>query len=167
MTDVSTDSKKSNLILWEKGKSGNPAGRPKGAVGLAGYIRERSDNGKVMVTLLLRIAECTDEHLDGHKVTIDHRLEAVRILLNRGFGRPVEQLVVEGSQSLSDIIAQAYKRRQVGDGETIKDARATIKDASQEGEQAPRGADESVDEKKEVARDSKTGNRIRGEGGAT
>ncbi len=119
-------------------------------MGLAGYVREHTHGGKALVNLLVRIATCETEQLDAHKVTMDHRLEAIRILLNRGFGRPVEQVVLgAGAATLSDVIMQHFQRPAVGEGAEAEDAQPTLKDASK----APR--------------DSQAGDAKRGEGAAS
>ena len=142
--------------------------------------------GTEVADFLLNVLRYEVKEFDGCKVTMDHRMEAARILLNRGFGRPVEQLVVEGSSSLSDIIARAYARRQVdgGEGERIKDAPSAVVEgeggegidegkepkvidavSAQAGEKAQESAGEEGEGKKNLSRDSKGENRNRGAGG--
>ncbi len=135
---------------WKPGQSGNPAGRPKGCVGLAGYVREHTHDGKKLVNLLVRIAECETESLDKHKVTLDHRLEAIRILLNRGFGRPVEQVVLGGgAATLTDVIMQHFQAKQVE--QAAESMQESLKDAG----------------KPDESRDSQAENAKRGEGAAS
>ena len=161
------------LHPWEPGQSGNPAGRPKGAVGLARYIREHSLDGRVLADFLLRLVHCEGVVMDLCKVTMDHRLEAVRILLNRGFGRPVEQLVVEGgASSISDIIAQVYARRQAAieasaDEQGLKAVPSVVVEGEggSAGVEAQGSADGGEDGKGNSDRDSKAGDRKRGAGG--
>lgn len=175
------------LQPWRKGQSGNSNGRPGGAPGLAKYIRDHSLEGREVADFLLRVLRCEKTSLDKCKVTMDHRMEAARILLNRGFGRAVETMVIGGSSSLSDIIARAYQRRQVdageGEGERIKDAQVTVVEgeggrvdagegpkvidavSAPAGEAAQESAGEEGEGKKNLSRDSKGENRNRGAGG--
>ncbi len=147
--------------MWKPGQSGNPAGRPKGAVGLAGYIREQSDNGKLFVDLLIRVAMCETEYLDKHKVTLDHRLEAMRILLNRGYGRAVDTLVLGGGgSSLSEIIVQHFEQREA---ERVKDTQTVVVQGTGGGT----GAGDGEQGKTNLSRDSKASERIRGAGGGS
>ncbi len=152
--------------MWKKGQSGNPAGRPKGAVGLAGYVRKHTGDGQKLVDLLLRIVECPDDKLDAHKVTIDHRLEAVRILLNRGFGRSVDTLVLGGGAvTLESVIMQHFGLAPGGDAVAAKPA--SLKEAG--APQAGAAAQEQVDgttQPAEKPRDSREENAKRGEGAA-
>ncbi len=115
-------------LPWKPGQSGNPRGRPSGARGLARYIREHTDDGRKLADFLLRVVDCEDGKVGDCKITMDHKLEAVRILLNRGFGRPVEQIAVDGGASLSDLILAAYRRRESRESQIIKDVNATIAD---------------------------------------
>jgi len=66
---------------WTKGISGNPAGRPKDTIGP--LARERSIDAFNTIVALL---ESKDEKV---------RLRAAEIILERGFGKPVQQ--IEGS----------------------------------------------------------------------
>ena len=45
-----------NLSPWKPGQSGNPSGRPKGTMDLAGYVLETTDDGKELVDALVSIA---------------------------------------------------------------------------------------------------------------
>ncbi len=67
--------------LWRPGVSGNPGGRPKG---VASYVREQTQDGREIVDYLLRYVR--GETDCGHR----ERLEAVKILFDRGFGRAPE-----------------------------------------------------------------------------
>lgn len=63
---------------WVKGQSGNPAGRPRG---LIKAIRRLTKDGVILATYLVQVLQ--DVGLD-HK----YRLEAARLLAERGFAKP-------------------------------------------------------------------------------
>ena len=66
-----------------KGKSGNPGGRPKGAI--ADLQREMREHAPLAMATLVEI--CTNK---GAKNS--DRVAAAREILDRGFGRPVTQI---------------------------------------------------------------------------
>ncbi len=67
------------------GQSGNPGGRPKG---LAANIREATSNGEEIIDLLTAVMR--GDKINGKLPRLDHRIEACRLLLDRGWGRPVQ-----------------------------------------------------------------------------
>ena len=69
---------------WPKGVSGNPGGRPKG---VAAYIREQTKDCQELVDRLIKVArgETGASQRDQN--------EAMKILLERGLGRPTETVL--------------------------------------------------------------------------
>ncbi len=65
------------------GQSGNPGGRPRG---LAANIREATSNGEEIIDLLTAVMR--GDKMNGKLPRLDHRIEACRLLLDRGWGRP-------------------------------------------------------------------------------
>ena len=92
-----------NLSPWKPGQSGNPSGRPKGTKDLAGYVPETTDGGKELVDALVSIARGVMPNVpvqEGSRPRKDQQvrpadqLEAIEMLLDRGFGRSSQQLDV-------------------------------------------------------------------------
>lgn len=79
-----------------KGVSSNPGGRPKG---LAALVRERTKDGKVLVDLMLTIAEGRDE-----KATSADKVSAIKWLAERGFGKVADQTEHSLGESFYDLI---------------------------------------------------------------
>lgn len=74
---------------FKKGHSGNPAGPKKSlAKTVAEAVREKSHNGLRWVKELDKIAM--------GKETTKNRLDAIRMLLERGFGRPPQEVQLSG-----------------------------------------------------------------------
>jgi hypothetical protein len=69
---------------WKKGQSGNVLGRPKGCLGLARYVSSVTGGGKALVDFLVLVAEGKVPELKRE------RMRAIELLLDRGFGRPVQ-----------------------------------------------------------------------------
>jgi hypothetical protein len=66
---------------WVKGKSGNPNGRPKDP--FAVQIRERTNNGKLLVDKAFQLLESDDE---------DIQVKALNWLGDRGWGKPMSTM---------------------------------------------------------------------------
>ena len=97
-----------NLSPWQPGQSGNPSGRPKGTRDLAGYVLETTDGGKELVDALVSIARGVMPNVlaqEGSRPRKDQQvrpadqLNAIEMLLDRGFGRSPQQLDIAHSVS--------------------------------------------------------------------
>ena len=97
-----------NLSPWKPGQSGNPSGRPRGTRDLACYVLETTNGGKELVDALLSIARGAMPSValqEGSRPRKDQQvrpadqLKAIEMLLDRGFGAPLQQLDVAHSVS--------------------------------------------------------------------
>jgi hypothetical protein len=94
----------SNLTPWPKGVSGNPGGRPKAAIsGFAASIRQATKEGKLLWDFAVRVLEgketTTAIGAAGEAIeigpSIKDRLEAMKWLANRGFGRELTEQEID------------------------------------------------------------------------
>ena len=93
---------------WKPGQSGNPSGRPKGTRDLSGYVLETTDGGRELVDALVSLARGIMPNVavqEGSRPRKDQRvrpadqLKAIEMLLDRGFGRSLQQLDIAHSVS--------------------------------------------------------------------
>ena len=97
-----------NLTHWQPGQSGNPSGRPRGTRDLAGYVLETTDGGEELVDALVSIvrgvvpsvaAQEGSRPRNDQQVRPADQLKAIEMLLDRGFGRSLQQLDIAHSVS--------------------------------------------------------------------
>ena len=95
-----------NLAPWKPGQRGNPSGRPKGTRDLAGYVLETTNGGKELVDALVSIARGVMPNVpvqEGSRPRNDQQvrpadqLKDIEMLLDRGFGRSLQQLDIAHS----------------------------------------------------------------------
>ena len=100
---TTANNSENNLSPWQPGQSGNPSGRPKGTRDLAGYVLETTDGGKELVDALVSIArgimpnvavQADSKPRKDQQVRPADQLNAIEMLLERGFGRSPQQLDV-------------------------------------------------------------------------
>ena len=87
---------KRNLRPFQPGQSGNPGGRPKVYQAVSEYIRQLAGpDAKCYVDKLHQIA--VDPHRDTRS-----RINALEILLDRGYGRAPQEIQLSGSVAALD-----------------------------------------------------------------
>ena len=105
---TTANSSENNLSPWKPGQSGNPSGRPKGTRDPAGYVLETTDGEKDLVDALVSIARGFMLNVpvqEGSRPRKDQQvrpadqLNAIEMLLDRGFGRSPQQLDIAHSVS--------------------------------------------------------------------
>ena len=103
---TTANNQRNNLSPWQPGQSGNPSGRPRGTRDLAGYVLETTDGGKELVDALVSIARGVMPNVpvqEGSRprkeqqVRPADQLKAIEMLLDRGFGAPLQQLDIAHS----------------------------------------------------------------------
>ena len=103
---TTANNQRNNLSPWKPGQSGNPSGRPRGTRDLAGYVLETTDGGKELVDALVSLARgiMSNVAVQGgsrprkdQQVRPADQLEAIEMLLDRGFGRSPQQLDIAHS----------------------------------------------------------------------
>lgn len=73
------------------GASGNPRGRPKQAEGFAGLVREKTRDGEALIDAAIDLLGSGDERV---------RLEALRFLADRAYGKPLQPSSIEVDASI-------------------------------------------------------------------
>lgn len=67
-------------MLFEKGKSGNPNGRPKGAIGLSNRIKKKTKDCRELADMMLEIAR-------NKELEAGDRIKAIQWLTDRAIGK--------------------------------------------------------------------------------
>jgi hypothetical protein len=93
------------LRPWQPGQSGNPAGRPLSFLDLALQVRQITRNGTELAQFLLAVMHGEairvpgrngDRALAAQRPTLNHRLQAAQLLLDRGWGRAPQVIELLG-----------------------------------------------------------------------
>ena len=118
--DIAANSEKTVIgRAFKPGQSGNPSGRPKGFNHL---IRDETDDGKELVLLAIKImrGKMSVRGFGGMKFrpSVRERLEALKWLADRGWGKAVESIDVKQDMTVSISIGRQAPK--LVEGELIK-----------------------------------------------
>lgn len=94
--------------MFQPGQSGNPSGRRRADFTLAAYVREKTRDGRDLVDFLLSIVA-------NGRAASKVRVQAAEILMDRGFGRPVQQTELSGHEGGPVVIALEWSPAQADD----------------------------------------------------
>lgn len=111
------------MAQFQKGQSGNPGGRPAGATKLRTRIYTSfGDDGKKLVDALMLIATGSQASIQkkyGAKADIRDRREAIKELLDRGWGKTPQSIELEGKGHGTPIpVRVVFGGRHRADGTT-------------------------------------------------
>lgn len=91
-----------NATSFQPGQVANPRGRPPVGKSIAEYIRKLGgENGKIYVDKLHELAA-------GNHNNVTARLAAIDALLNRGFGKPPQDVNVKGQVDSRTTVIHEY-----------------------------------------------------------
>lgn len=95
---------------WQKGVSGNPGGRPSPdkARSLAARIRELTREGEDLAYVLL---DAMNAQGDFEDIKPRDRLRAVELLLERGFGKALDRVVVADGGKIPQAVEELSVER--------------------------------------------------------
>jgi hypothetical protein len=91
---------------WLPGVSGNPGGRPKG---IASLVREQTGDGADLIDFLVKV-------LHNKRQPMRLRLEACTQLLDRGFGKALQQVEL-GNMEGEEIVFRIVDARRAPDAD--------------------------------------------------
>lgn len=90
---------------WQKGKSGNPGGRPRIPDDLKKSCRRLAMRG---MKVLEDIINSRDEWVDGRRVAIgatpSEKTAAIKLALEYGYGKPVQPIAGEGEGDAGVVV---------------------------------------------------------------
>lgn len=91
------------------GQSGNPGGRPKGALRFAQEIHEQTNGSRELWEILLRLARGPTDTAPQRRIVLD----SVRELLNRRFGKALQEIHVggDGAAAIGDALRDISDER--------------------------------------------------------
>lgn len=108
---IHSSNRRETDMKWQKGQSGNPAGRPKECIEVRKYILQKTNSGKELVDLMYKVAF----NKDSEKHTgwaAKERLVAIKWLSDYSLGRPTENLDLTGDgQKLGLVEIVAHSRK--------------------------------------------------------
>lgn len=90
---------------WQKGRSGNPGGRPRVPDDLKKSCRRLAMRG---MKVLEEIINSRDEWVDGKRVAIgaspSEKTAAIKLALEYGYGKPVQPIAGEGEGDAGIVV---------------------------------------------------------------